>query len=76
MLDDYNYQQRVSLLGNLQGEAWAEAQSGITLAEAVRTVVEKWNLRQQKTVMILREGNAIVSLDEIRDIYDRPDFPR
>jgi hypothetical protein len=76
MLDDYNYQQRVSLLGNLQGEAWAEAQSGITLAEAVRTVVEKWDLRQQKTVMILREGNAIVSLDEIRDIYDRPDFPR
>jgi hypothetical protein len=76
MLDDYNYQQRVSLLGNLQGEAWAEAQGGITLAEAVRTVVEKWDLRQQKTVMILREGNAIVSLDEIRDIYDRPDFPR
>jgi hypothetical protein len=76
MLDDYNYQKRVSLLGNLQGEAWAEAQSGITLAEAVRTVVEKWDLRQQKTVMILREGNAIVSLDEIRDIYDRPDFPR
>ena len=37
MLDDYNYQERVSLLGNLQGEAWAEAESGITLAEAVKT---------------------------------------
>ena len=45
MLDDYNYQERVSLLGNLQGEAWAEAESGITLAEAVRTVVEEWDLR-------------------------------
>ena len=76
MLDDYNYQERVSLLGNLQGEAWVEAKSGITLAEAVRTVVEEWDLRQQTTVMILREGNAIVSLDEIRDIYDRGDFPR
>jgi hypothetical protein len=76
MHDAYNYQERVSLLGNLQGEAWAEAKSGITLAEAVRTVVEEWDLRQQTTVMILREGNAIVSLDEIRDIYDRGDFPR
>jgi hypothetical protein len=76
MLNDYNYQERVSLLGNLQGEAWAEAKSGITLAEAVRTVVEEWDLRQQTTVMILCEGNAIVSLDEIRDIYDRGDFPR
>ena len=76
MHDGYNYQERVSLLGNLQGEAWAEAKSGITLAEAVRTVVEEWDLRQQTTVMILREGNAIVSLDEIRDIYDRGDFPR
>jgi hypothetical protein len=75
MLDDYNYQERVSLLGNLQGEAWAEAESGITLAEAVRTVVEEWDLRQM-TVMILRGGNAIFSVDEIRDIYDRADFPR
>jgi hypothetical protein len=76
MLDDYNYQERVSLLGNLQGEAWAEAKSGITLAEAVRTVVEEWDLRHQMSVMILRVGNAIFSVDEIRDIYDRADFPR
>jgi hypothetical protein len=76
MLDDYNYQERVSLLGNLQGEAWVEAKSGITLAEAVRTVVEEWDLRHQMTVMILRVGNAIFSVDEIRDIYDRADFPR
>ena len=76
MLDDYNYQERVSLLGNLRGEAWVEAKSGITLAEAVRTVVEEWDLRHQMTVMILRVGNAIFSVDEIRDIYDRADFPR
>jgi hypothetical protein len=74
MAQSYNYDEIVTLLGNRQGDAWADS-TQVTLARAVKVVMEEWELREQATVMILREGSPITKLDEVRAIYARNDFP-
>ena len=47
-----------------------------TLAEALRTVVEKWTDREQAEIYLATDAGPITSLADIQAIYTRPDFPR
>ena len=47
-----------------------------TLADAVRTVVEKWTQQQEADIYLATEVGPITSLSEVEAIYARPDFPR
>ena len=46
-----------------------------TLAEAVRTIVEKWTATQQAEIYLATEAGPITTLADIEAIYRRPDFP-
>ena len=45
------------------------------LAEVVRTVITEWPTLKQLTATILRDEGPALGIEDIRAIYQRPDFP-
>lgn len=52
-------------------------QKDMPLAEAMRTIINMGDMREQMMHSILRDdGPPIRELAEVRAIYSRPDFPK
>lgn len=81
-MPDVDFTEVVTLIALPEG-ARAEYERGgplppMSLAKAVRTVVVDWAgepLRQASAAIVREEGRPLLQLAEIRELFDRPDFP-
>jgi len=69
-MDSIDYEEPVTLL--MEGEKPRH----LSLAAAVMYVMNLGSLLTRLHAAIVREGEPIIKLSEIEEIYARPDFPR
>ena len=73
---EFDYDETVDLILHREGEEAPLAINRVSLAQAVREVVDQWTPSQPGGVLIIRDGPDITSFDDVLTIYNREDFPR
>jgi hypothetical protein len=73
---EFDYDETVDLLLNMEGAEAPVAMERLSLAKAIQVVIDQWPPLSKGSVLITRDGPDLTSYDEVLAIYNRDDFPR